>query len=80
MRARVLAEAPPPDASFPDARLPREVLGWSAVGIAEVLNDRGGHQAYGLILQDLVARSPRRLVLWWQREPSRRWVLTPLDL
>jgi len=80
MRARVLPDVGPIGADWPDPRLPPEVLGWTAVGIAEVLTDRGLHQAYGLILQDATTRSPRRLVLWWQREPSRRWVLTPLDL
>lgn len=78
MRARALqlAELAP---DGPDPRMPAELVGWVALGVAEVLTDAGAHQAYGLVLGAPNARSPRKLVLWWQREPSRRWVLTPID-
>lgn len=82
-------------------RLPPEVLGWRAVGIAEVTQPGGAHQAFGLILQQPrcvrelgcsrpgaagdcpvclgAPGEPRRVALWWQRDPRRQWVLTPLS-
>lgn len=73
MKARTLIGSPHPDG--PDWRLPYEVLGAYVGGIAEILQDNGQHQAYGLVL---VCPGGRRLALWWQREPVRRWALTPI--
>lgn len=74
--------------------MPEEIRGWPAVGIAEITSDTGAHQAWGLILQEpckwcqLIGAPcascktvpPIRLALWWQREPDRRWRLTPLTV
>lgn len=57
-------------------RLPEEIRGWRAVGVAEVTQDNGAHQAFALILES--PSKAQRVALWWQRDPVRRWAITPL--
>lgn len=69
----------------PNVALPRELLGAVIAGVAEVLTDDGRHQAYAIVLRArpgtawVVDGHAHALVaLWWRREPSREWAITPL--
>lgn len=82
MRVRGLTGTPLPDG--PDWRPPLALIGLVVLGVVEILTDDGRHQAYALALREperpaWVRRAdpPRRFALWWRREPSRRWELTP---
>lgn len=85
MRARVIERVEGPG-DVPNVALPRELLGATIAGVAEVLQDNGSHQAYAIVL-----RAPLHaawtvdghycafVALWWRREPRREWAITPLD-